>query len=309
MTPSRIIDSHHHLWDLDRIYYPWLTDEIEPNFLFGDYAKIRRNYLPPDLRQDARHFNLRMSVHVEAERADSEQLKETAWLSEMYETFGLPNAIIGHVWLDDVAVEDQLRAHMQYPLFRGVRSKPRTARSSSEPQPTGPRTMGDPQWLKGLATLEKLGLVYDFRVPFYHLAEGAELARRHPGLLFVVNHAGLPRDRSEEGLAIWRDGMRGMAALPNVVVKLSGLSLPGMAWTKETQGRVILDTLEFFGPERCLFASNFPPDACVTDYDTIVTTLSNVLSGLSADDMDAVFYRNADRVYRPVEGKTGTIAA
>src|SRR6187551_3644597 len=66
-APRRIIDAHHHLWDLDRIYYPWLTDEIVPDFLFGDYARIRRNYLPDDLRRDARNWNLRMSVHVEAE--------------------------------------------------------------------------------------------------------------------------------------------------------------------------------------------------------------------------------------------------
>ena len=85
-APRRIIDAHHHLWDLDRIYYPWLTDEIVPDFLFGDYASIRRNYLPDDLKHDARRWNLRMSVHVEAERADSEQLAETRWLSEMHET-------------------------------------------------------------------------------------------------------------------------------------------------------------------------------------------------------------------------------
>src|ERR1043165_3324230 len=92
-APGRIIDAHHHLWDLDRIYYPWLTARIVPDFLFGDYASIRRNYLPNDLRHDARNWNLRMSVHVEAERADEEQLAETQWLSEMHERYGLPNAI------------------------------------------------------------------------------------------------------------------------------------------------------------------------------------------------------------------------
>ena len=51
MRPPRIIDAHHHLWDLNRVYYPWLTDEIVPDFLFGDYAKIRKNYLPDDMRR------------------------------------------------------------------------------------------------------------------------------------------------------------------------------------------------------------------------------------------------------------------
>ena len=101
MRPPRIIDAHHHLWDLDRIYYPWLTDEIVPDFLFGDYAKIRKNYLPEDMRRQMQGWNIEMTVHVEAERADSEQVQETAWLSEMHERFRLPNAIIGHVWLAD----------------------------------------------------------------------------------------------------------------------------------------------------------------------------------------------------------------
>ena len=101
MRPPRIIDAHHHLWDLDRVYYPWLTDEIQPNFLFGDYARIRKNYRPDDRRQQMHGWNVEMTVHVEAERGDGEQLKETAWLAEMHKHFRLPNAIIGHVWLAD----------------------------------------------------------------------------------------------------------------------------------------------------------------------------------------------------------------
>ena len=150
LRPPRIIDAHHHLWDLERVYYPWLTDEIEPDFLFGEYAKIRKNYLPEDMRRQMRGWNIEMTVHVEAERADGEQVKETAWLSEMHERFRLPNAIIGHVWLADPNVEELLRQHMQYPLFRGVRSKPRTGKTAREANLTGPATMSDPQWRSGL---------------------------------------------------------------------------------------------------------------------------------------------------------------
>ena len=149
MRPPRIIDAHHHLWDLDRIYYPWLTDEIVPDFLFGEYAKIRKNYLPEDMRAQMRGWNVEMTVHVEAERADGERLKETAWLSEMHERFRLPNAIIGHVWLADPDVEGMLRQHMQYPLFRGVRSKPRTGKTARQANLMGPATMSDPQWRSG----------------------------------------------------------------------------------------------------------------------------------------------------------------
>ena len=299
MRPPRIIDAHHHLWDLDIIYYPWLTDEIVPDFLFGDYAKIRKTYLPEDMRRQMQGWNVEMTVHVEAERADSEQVQETAWLSEMHERFHLPNAIIGHVWLADPKVEERLHQHMQYPLFRGVRSKPRTGKTGREANLTGPATMSDPQWRRGLQLLETLGLIYDFRVPYYHLKEGAGLPGLCPGLQFIVNHAGLPRDRSPEGLAIWRDGMKALAAHPNVAVKVSGISLPGMPWTVETQGAVILETIDIFGIDRCMFASNFPPDNCVTEYAPMMEAFETIMSRFSEDECDRFFYANAKKYYRP----------
>ena len=300
MKPTRIIDAHHHLWDLDRVYYPWLTDHVEPNFLFGEYSKIRKNYLPEDMRRQMTGWNVEMTVHVEAERADGEQLKETQWLAEMHERFRLPNAIIGHVWLADPNVEETLRQHMRTPIFRGVRSKPRTGKNASEANQTGPATMSDPQWRSGLKVLEKLGLIYDFRVPYYHLKEGSELPVLCPNLQFMVNHAGLPRDRSKEGLAIWRDGMKRLAAHPNVAVKVSGLSLPGMPWTVETQGPLILETIDIFGIDRCLFASNFPPDNCVTEFAPMMEAYQDVMERFSAEERDRFFYANALRYYRPV---------
>jgi predicted TIM-barrel fold metal-dependent hydrolase len=300
MRPPRIIDAHHHLWDLERVDYPWLTHDIKADFLFGEYSKIRKNYLPDDMRRQMSGWNVEMTVHVEAERADGEQLKETVWLSEMHDRFRLPNAIIGHVWLADTDVEDQLHRHMQYPVFRGVRSKPRTAKSAREAHLTGPATMSDPQWLKGLKVLEKLGLIYDFRVPYFNLKEGAELPGLCPGLQFIVNHAGLPRDRSSEGLAIWRDGMKALAAHPNVAMKVSGISLPGMAWTAQTQGPVIRETIDIFGIDRCMFASNFPPDNCVTEFAPMMEAFQEVMAPFTDDERDRFFYANAKRYYRPV---------
>ncbi|HEU4378301.1 MAG TPA: amidohydrolase family protein [Hyphomicrobiaceae bacterium] len=300
MRPPRIIDAHHHLWDLGRIHYPWLTDAIVPDFLFGDYARIRKNYLPQDMRRQMQGWNVEMTVHVEAERADEEQVRETEWLSEMHERFRLPNAIIGHVWLADPQVEERLRQHMRYALFRGVRSKPRTGKTAREANPVGPATMSDPQWRRGLKLLERLGLIYDFRVPYYHLKEGAELAGLCPSLQFIVNHAGLPRDRSPEGLAIWRDGMKALAAHANVAVKISGISLPGMPWTVATQGAVILETIDMFGIDRCMFASNFPPDNCVTEYAPMMQAFETVMARFSEDERDRFFYANAKRFYRPV---------
>lgn len=298
MPPRRIVDTHQHFWDLGHLYYPWLTDRINPDYLQGDY--LGRNYLPEDYRRETRNWNVEMTVHEEAECADGQQLRETEWVTAMHARSGLANAIMGHAWLVRPDLEDELRRHMQFPLFRGIRSKPRVGRAPGEVA-DGPGTMADPDWRRGLGVLQKLGLVYDFRVPYFALKDGADLPRRYPELQFVVVHTGVsPRDRSEAGLAIWRDGMQALAAAPNVAVKISGLSIPGQPWSVEVQRRVVLETIDLFGVDRCMFASNFPVDRAVTDFDTLLTNFDRIVSVLTEDERDRLYYRNAVKVYRPV---------
>ncbi len=79
----QIVDAHHHLWDLGRNYYPWLTDKPKRSEILGEYLGIRRTYMPDDYKSDAAGFNVIQTVHVEAEHDRAEQVKETAWLQEI----------------------------------------------------------------------------------------------------------------------------------------------------------------------------------------------------------------------------------
>jgi predicted TIM-barrel fold metal-dependent hydrolase len=92
--------------------------------------------------------------------------------------------------------------------------------------------------------------------------------------------------------------MARVAAEPNVAVKISGLGLPGAAWTLEANGPVIRDTVAIFGPRRCMFASNFPVDSLVASYDTIVEVMRAALAGLADEERESIFLRNAIRIYR-----------
>lgn len=85
-----IIDAHHHLWDLGRNHYPWLADHPEPNFLLGNYAPLKRNYLPADYRRDAAGLKVLATVHVEAEHDRNRQVARTGWLREVAARAGLP---------------------------------------------------------------------------------------------------------------------------------------------------------------------------------------------------------------------------
>ncbi len=293
-----IVDAHHHLWDLQRNRYPWLTDEPKHSDFLGDYSALRRNYLPEDYRRDAAGFRVVATVHVEAEMDRANQVGETAWLHEIHDRAGMPNAVVGHVWFTDPQCEAKLAQHTRHPLMRGIRSKPVTAPKPGALMRGEPGSMQDPRWRAGLALLEKYRLSWDLRVPFWHLEEAADVAREFPGIAIVLNHTGFPWDRSAEGLAAWRKGMAALARCPNVHVKISELGLLDRPWTVESNRGVVLDAVAIFGIERCLFASNFPVAGLFASYATIVNGLREILGHLPQPQLAAFFAGNARRFYR-----------
>jgi predicted TIM-barrel fold metal-dependent hydrolase len=206
--------------------------------------------------------------------------------------------VVAHVWLDRPDTEERLLQHLQFPLVRGIRSKPVTARSPGESVRGQPGTMQDAAWLRGLALLQKHGLSWDLRVPAWHLAEAAEVAALFPGLPIVLNHHGFAWDRSEAGLALWRRGMQALARQPNVHVKLSEFGLRDRAWHWTDNAPLVRDTLAIFGWQRCMFASNFPVAGLRIGYHELVTALQRMLDGLPLAQQRAVLADNALRFYR-----------
>jgi predicted TIM-barrel fold metal-dependent hydrolase len=94
----KLVDAHHHLWDLSLNYYPGLTDKPNQNFFLGSIDALRRNYLAEDYLRDVHDHNVLTTVHVEAEMSRDSQIKETQWLSQVNETHGFPGAIVAHAW-------------------------------------------------------------------------------------------------------------------------------------------------------------------------------------------------------------------
>ncbi|KTS76297.1 amidohydrolase [Pseudomonas oryzihabitans] len=300
MTQRALIDAHHHLWDLGRLDYPWLQGEGEPGFFLGDYRALRRNYLPEDFQRDTASVRLLASVHCEAEQARGNPLAETQWLTEQQAHTGLPTVLVAWAPLLSPAAEGILEAHLQSPLLRGIRYKPLTARTPGEIQRVRgqPGSLQDPAWHAALTLLQRLGLSWDLRVPWWHLEEAAALLEAHPELTVVLNHTGLPWDRSPTGLALWRRGMQALARLPHVAVKVSEFGLPEPRWAVEQNRRLVRDTLELFGHERCLFASNFPVASLRIGYADLVAHFEDFLAEDTPDQREAFFWHTAQRVYR-----------
>ena len=293
-----IFDAHHHFWDLSAGHYPWLTDEYNPNFFLGDYRSICRNFLPDDYRRETAGFDVIGTVHVEAERSRREQVEETAFIADLHVRDGLPTAIVGHVFFTQPDCEAVLAAHAANPLVRGLRSKPVTSPGPSASVRGQPGTMQDDAWLRGLALLERFGFSWDLRVPHWHLEEAADVARAFPRIPIVLNHLGLPVDRTPAGLALWRRGMAKLADCPNVHLKVSELGLPDGVWDSPGNRRVVREAVELFGYGRSMFASNLPVGSLSADFTQTVADVVNALPGATDSQLRDLFAGTCQRFYR-----------
>jgi predicted TIM-barrel fold metal-dependent hydrolase len=299
-----IVDAHQHFWDLSLGKHPWLRADPPPPFRYGDTRSLRRTYLPADYFADARGHRVVATVYVEAEWDPGDPVGETRWVHELADREGVPDAVVAQAWLDRADVEDVLARQAAFPRVRGVRHKPRAAAAPSAAPRGAAGSMSDPVWRAGYARLAGHGLHFELQVPWWHLPEAAALARAFPETPLVLNHAGLPGDRSPEALAGWRRAMAVLAAEPNTAVKISGLGVPGQPWTAETNREVVLDTIALFGVDRCMFASNFPVDGLVASLDTIFSGFKAIVADFAPGDRRKLFHDNAVRLYR-LDGGAG----
>jgi predicted TIM-barrel fold metal-dependent hydrolase len=291
------IDAHQHFWNLERNHHPWLQDE-PVSFRYGDYSALKRNYLPADFEADAAGCVPAKTVHIEAEWDRATPVDETRWLTQLVSATGRPSACVAHAALDREDTQEVLAAHARYALVRGIRHKPVTSASRDQAQRGLPGSMDDERWRSGFALLAGHGFSFDLQAPWWNLDQAADLARDFPSTQIIINHAGLPADRSADGLSGWRRAMEHVARASNVAVKISGLGQRGIPWTVEANRPIIRDTIRIFGAERCMFASNFPVDSLVASYQTIVATFLEAIADFSTSDHRKLLHDNAARIYR-----------
>jgi predicted TIM-barrel fold metal-dependent hydrolase len=296
----RIIDAHHHLWDLERDAYPWLRPETRHPA--GDLTPISRSYRLDDFLGDAAGMELVKSVHLQAEIDRRDPVKETAWLQAIANapgSGGFPHGIVAFADLADPQVEATLERHCRHPNVRGIRY----ILNYEEGEPLYCATdrgdwLRDPQWREGYALLARFGLSFDLQIFWQQMQDALDVARAFPETQIILNHTGMPRKRDGDYVASWRDGMRTLATAPNVAAKISGLGMFHHDWTEEVIRPFVLDTIEILGVERCMFASNFPVDKLHADYHVIWQAFDQITADFSPDERRALFHDNAARVYR-----------
>ncbi|HTJ94800.1 MAG TPA: amidohydrolase family protein [Pararobbsia sp.] len=323
----KIVDPHIHLWDLDTHHYPWLAN---PGVSFvGDTRALGHNYLIGDFLADAEsagsahahearsiadanaaatnpiaspeRFELIKAVHIDANHDPADPVEETRWLQSVADhaaSQGLPNAIVAGADLSSENVEAVLAAHAAFPNTRGIRQI-LNVHANPLYDYVGRHYMREPVWRRNFGLLRKYRLSFDLQLYPSQMPEAVELARENPHTPFIVNHAGMFVDRdSVAGWRAWRDGLRALAACDNVSIKISGLAMFDHEWTVDSLRPYVLEVIEVFGVDRAMFASNFPVDRLFCSYHALWSAYAAIVNGASDAEKEALFRRNAERVYR-----------
>lgn len=293
MRDIPFVDAHVHLWDLERISYPWLTPPFADDGPNGSVEPIAKTYLLDDYLADAEGWTIAGIVHVDAGAAATAALDETKWLQAMADERGLPSGIVAFAALDDPDVERLLAVQTEHRSVRGIRH---IVNWHADPRRTycARDVTADPAWQRGFDLLAKYGLSFDLQCYPGQFANVAEAIARNPHVSVILNHCGMPVD----GLDQWRAEIERLTALPNVAVKMSGFGFIERAWKPEAMLPFARELIDRFGPDRVLFASDFPTDKLFCDFAQILKTFAEIASGFSDDERRAMFGRNADRIYR-----------
>lgn len=312
----RICDPHHHLWDRGGNTY--LLNEL--------------------LEDTGSGHNVVSTVFVEClsmYRAEGpEEMKpvgETEFVQGVAAMsasggFGPTRACKGIVSYANLALGDAvqpvLEAHMAASpnRFRGIRhasgwhESPEIRNSHTNPPP---ELLADNEFRRGFAVLGRLGLSFDAWFYHHQLGELVSLARAFPETTIVLDHFGGPlgigpyEGHQKEVFEDWNRAIAEVAACPNVVAKLGGVNMPvnGFGWDKRptppgseelaaTTKQYYERSIELFGPNRCMFESNFPVDKASVSYPVLWNTFKRIAKSFPEDEKDAMFYGTATRVYR-----------
>jgi L-fuconolactonase len=278
MPHPPMIDAHHHFWQIARGDYEWMTDEV---------AEIRHDILPADLSPLLDAQGITGTIVVQA----AATVAETEFLLGLAKDTDFIKGVVGWVDLTDPACPDMLDRLMASPAFKGVRPML--------------QDIGDTNWiarpavLSNLAELAKRGLRMDALVVPRHLEVLARVAADLPQLPIVIDHCAKPviADGADAGAA-WREGMARLAALPNVMCKISGLANEaGPHWSAASLQPVVDHVVQHFGANRLMWGSDWPVLNLAGDYAQWRAVSDTLFAGLSLPDRANIYGRTAARFY------------
>ena len=294
--PEKIIDAHHHLWDLDDIKHTWLAEKNVVRF-FGDPAPIQKNYHVPEFKTDHGDLPIVGSVHVQCGVALEHNVKETEFVQEQHDAHGMADAIVAFCDLTSAGAQAELDQQQAFKNLRGVRQI--VGRSAEEDAKLGTNALlEDSSFKSGLKSLIERNLSFDLQLTPPLLRASAKVFKSVEDVSLALCHAGSPSDLSRDGLKSWEAGLRDLAEHGNMICKISGLGMFDQNWTVESFRERVLRTIDVFGPSRIAFGSNFPVDKLYASYVDTFSAFLTLTQGFSTSERDDMFFNTAKDFYR-----------
>jgi predicted TIM-barrel fold metal-dependent hydrolase len=312
-TDVPIIDPHHHLYHR--------PDGVR--------------YVLEDVLADVEGNNVRQTVFVQANamlRADGPEefrvVGEVEWVngiaaasaSGRYGDTRIAAGIVGHANLNlGDRVQPVLEALMAAsPRFRGIRHSVGWTNPPFRPNTNPEHHAYDPTYRQGFSYLERYALSYEAWLYYNQLHDLVDLANAFPNTSIILNHIGGPlgvgawEGKLDEVFEVWKPAIAEVATCPNVTVKVGGIGmgyLNGFGWDKrpkpptsdemvEVNRRWFEHVIESFGPSRCMFESNFPPDKASSSYTVLWNHFKKLTKSFTPSERAALFHDTARRVYR-----------
>jgi predicted TIM-barrel fold metal-dependent hydrolase len=277
----QIVDTHQHLWDLDRFRYSWLDSipALKRSFRMTHYLKVIEG-LP-----------VAKSVHLEADVDEPYMLDETRCLLALADRTDNPlEGIVACGRPESEAFRFYLDKIVGHPKLKGIRRVLHT-----QPDELG----RGKTFIDNVATLPSYGLSFDICVLARQLPIAINLVSRCPNVSFILDHCGVPKVK-EKVLDPWRAHIQEISKFPNVVCKVSGLVAYAdpKKWTAEDLRPYVEHVIACFGWNRVLFGSDWPVCTLSASYQAWVEALQSLTKNLGDANQRKLFYDNAVRVYR-----------
>jgi len=282
MPAYPIIDSHVHLWDPARVPLRW-----------GSKApSINVPHLIPDYDAALEGIEVAAMVFLECDVEAGRHVDEAAMVNELAAGEPRLQAIVAHAPLEKgEAVAEDLEALARFPLVRGIRR-------ILQDEPDIQAVLSD-DFIAGLNLLPRNNLHFEICVYHHQLAAIVDLVRRLPNVTFMLDHIGKP-PIAVQGLDPWRTRIAELAALPNLMCKLSGLITEAdrTHWQPEDLRPYIDHVVDTFGFDRLVFGSDWPVLTLAGGLAQWVGILDAALSGASEDELRYFWVENAQAFYR-----------
>ena len=282
MPDFPIIDSHVHLWDPARIPLRWASNA----------PALDRPHLIPDYDAACGAVEVAAMVFMECDVVPDRYLDEAAMVSELATAEPRLKAIVAHAPLEKgEAVAEDLDALARLPQLRGIR---RILQDESDIQ-----AVLDEKFIAGLNLLPRNNLHFEICIYHHQLAAIVDLVRRLPNVTFMLDHIAKPPIKTGT-IEPWRTRIAELAAVPNVMCKLSGLITEADhdGWQPADLKPYIDHVVDSFGFDRLIFGSDWPVLTLAGGLPQWVDVLDEALSGASADELRYLWVENAEAFYR-----------